>query len=387
MTIARREGFARRTFRGWVGPFERSWSGGPGTTSWTRLLAPLSALYGAASARARANARKTRRNIPGLHVVAVGGITVGGSGKSALARWLASECLAVGGRPALLLRGYRSSPLHRNSTGVLPDFDGYPTGLLALRAGDEAAAHRSALGREAVVAVDRDRLRAARAVRDGYGATVAMLDDGWEQGSLGWNELWVVLDPVRPFGNGALLPAGPLRRPPRTLSEASVLALIFEEGRETLSAALLERLKRLAPDARVIRFLRVLEGITALGERRAIAPPAGGKQPRVALISGVGAPGRLERFALGAGLEVVFHAEFPDHVRWRGSEVREASREAQKAGAELVLLTDKDEPRWPDAADGPLPVSVLRTSLRPLDETGPALAAIRGAVAAAGPIG
>jgi len=380
---------ATRSRRGLAGLVERSWSGAPGTVPWTRALLPLAALYEAVASRRRAAAARTRRALPGCYVVAVGGLTVGGTGKSSLARWLALEAIASRARPAILLRGHGASRRGR-TTDVVPDLAQYPLAAKVGRYGDEASAHRAALPREGTVAVDRDRFRAARAARDGYGATIAILDDGWEQGSLRWNELWVSMDASNPAGNGTLLPAGPLRRPIATIGEALVLALLYEEEPDPRSATpFLSQVRAQAPRAHVIRFRRRLAGISEIGTPGALDPrvdgsaalPHAGVAP-AGILSGVGAPERLTRFARASGIPVVLHATFPDHARWAADALRRAASDAARAGAEILLVTEKDEPRWPRGLTMPLPVLVLRTSLVPLDPVDGALAGLRGAVAA-----
>jgi tetraacyldisaccharide 4'-kinase len=369
--------------RGLAGWFEESWSGtsGPG---WTAALAPLSAAYGAAASLARRRAVAGRVAVQGVHVVAVGGLTVGGAGKSSVARWIALESIGQGRRTAILLRGHGARRRVRG-TYVVPDFEGYPLAEAAERAGDEAAAHRAALPRGlACVAVDPDRRRAAGACRSGYGATVAVLDDGWEQGSLRWDELWVVLDPARPVGNGFLLPAGPLRRLPQALEEADVVAFALEREQDAVSEETLAWVRGHAPRARIARFRRVLEGVSPLGGR-AVGAWSGGSEP-VALVSAVGAPERLERFARGAGIDVRYHAAFPDHARFDGRLAAEAAR-AAAAGAKRILITEKDEFRWPSDFACPLPVGVLRTALRPVDLPRGAPGDGGHAVATAGTIG
>ena len=86
--------------------FERAWSGEPGSPRWTRLLAPLSFAYALGSAFARGRAAKLRQRIPTAHVIAVGNLTVGGTGKSSVARWLALEAAAAGASAAIVLRGH-----------------------------------------------------------------------------------------------------------------------------------------------------------------------------------------------------------------------------------------------------------------------------------------
>ena len=367
----------------------RSWSGAPGSIPWTWALAPLSLLYMAGSAVARVRASRSRRAMPGLRVIAIGGLTAGGSGKSSIADWLAAELLAGGAAPAILLRGHgATSP--SDGPFIVPDYSRYPRDRATARGGDEAASHRRALPRAIAVAAGRDRHDAAKRVRDGYGAALAILDDGWEQSTLRWDDLWIVLDPDRPLGNGLPIPAGPLRRPASTLREGTVIAVIEEQEGATPD---LEWIRRHAPSAPVLRFRRALAGISPPGagssERSAPAdldralrtlPPAG-------LVSGVGAPERLERFARGSGIDVVAHAAFPDHAVWTAGQVERAVEEAARRGAGVILTTEKDEARWPATLRSSLPVLVLRTRLVPRDPVDDVLARARGPVASRAAIG
>ncbi len=341
---------------------ERSWSG-DGSLSWTKALLPLAAGYAVISGVARARARATRRAIEGCHVVAVGNLTVGGTGKSTIARWLATEAAASGARAAVLLRGHgaEAAPAER---GVVPDFAGYPLEKAIARYGDEALALRRSLPREVVVASDPDRMRAGRAARSGYGARVLILDDGWEQGSLAWDELWVALDPRQPLGNGSLLPAGPLRRPKSAIREATRIVFVLEEPGEEIPQSTVAWLDRAAPGIPRLSLRRALLGASPPGATERPEMPAPGA--RVALVSGIGAPARLTRFILAAGLDLRYHAVFPDHARWSGSSLRAALSRGAREGAEVALITEKDEPRWPADLGGALPVRVIRTGIVPL---------------------
>src|SRR6185436_7963098 len=90
-----------RPVRGIAGAFERSWSGAPGTVPWTKTLMHLEHVYAAVSSSARRRAASTRRRLPDCRVLAVGNLTVGGTGKSTIARWLALEALRAGRTPAV----------------------------------------------------------------------------------------------------------------------------------------------------------------------------------------------------------------------------------------------------------------------------------------------
>jgi tetraacyldisaccharide 4'-kinase len=353
--------------RGFAGLFERSWSGDPGTVPWTQALLPLAAGYAALSGIARARAGRTRQPLPGCHVIAIGNLTVGGTGKSTIARWLALEAVSAGAPAAVLLRGHGATA-PASGRGVVPDFAGYPLAEHAARYGDEAAALRLALPRGAVVAADPDRLRAAETARSGYGARVLILDDGWEQPYLAWNELWVALDPRRPSGNGSPLPAGPLRRPVSSLREAGRIVFLLEEPGEAVPESTLAWLARVAPGVPTLRLQRTLRDPFLRGAK-------------VAVVSGIGAPGRLDRFLRAAGAEILFHAAFPDHARWSASSLRPVLARTRRDRAEMVLITEKDEMRWPPGLDPGVPIRVIRTGLCPLDPVEEALRPMHEAVA------
>lgn len=350
--------------RGIAGVFERSWSGVPGAFPWTKALEPLAACYGVLAGAARARARATRRAIDGCHVVAVGNLTVGGTGKTTVARWLATEAAGSGVRAAVLLRGHGAlaAPADR---GVVPDFVGYPLEKAVDRYGDEALALRRCLPREVAVAVDPDRHRAGRAARSGYGARVLILDDGWEQDRLAWDELWVALDPRRPLGNGSLLPAGPLRRPKSAIREATRVVFVLEEPGEEIPESTLAWLAREAPGIPRLSLRRAFLGTSPPGTMERPEMPSSGA--RVALVSGIGAPDRLARFIRAAGLDLRYHAAFPDHARVSGEALLTALSRGAREGAETALITEKDEPRWPAHLRGALPVRVIRTGIAPMD--------------------
>lgn len=311
-------------------------------------------------------------------MISVGNLTVGGTGKSTIARWLACEAAGLGAAPAVLLRGHGAGA-PAAERGVVPDFSDYPLAKRHARYGDEALALRRGLPRGVAVAVDPDRMRAARVARSGYGARVLILDDGWEQPRLAWNELWVALDPRRPAGNGSLLPAGPLRRPASALREASRIVFLLEEPGEEIGDSTRAWLAREAPGVPCLRLRRTMLGVSPAGSLERPEPLAPGS--RVAVVSGIGSPLRLERFVRAAGLDLRFHAAFPDHARWSSASLTRALLLARREGAETALITEKDEPRWPAELAAALPVRVIRTGVAPLD---PVEEALRGIRAAAG---
>jgi tetraacyldisaccharide 4'-kinase len=380
------ESAATRRSRPWI---ETAWRDeGGGIAAW--LLRPLSLVYALLAGGARFFAARSRRSLGGVTVIAIGGLAVGGAGKTTLARWAAKECLSKGLRPAILLRGHRSDAASGAPRVVPADLQMGADALGdASRFGDEALAHRAALPAGALVVVGADRFEAARLARAG-GANLILLDDGWEQSTLAWDALWVAVDPLRPFANGWTLPAGPLRRPPSNLNQASAIVTIAESPDEA-DAPLEPGLLAAAGEVPIVRFARSAETWSrAPGdaeEGRGTGPPRG----PVLLVSSVGAPERLERFARGAGLDVAAHLAFADHGEWDAAQVARAAAPLGVRSEAALVACDKDAGRAAHLGDVGLPIWILATGLQPIDDPEPLLDALRppeGAPMAAGvPIG
>ncbi len=325
----------------------------------------------------------------GIEVIAIGGLTVGGSGKTTLARWAARAALEAGRRPAILLRGHGSDAAGREPQIIPRDAPSTPGA--ARRYGDEALAHRAALPALVLVVTGKDRRKAARLARES-GSDLAILDDGWEQGTLSWNFLWVLLDSPLPFANGRLLPAGPLRRPVGNLRQANVIVDIAEAASEE-PGGVIDFLAEGAPGLPRVRFTRRVESWSRAGGRGESVEAAGPPEAPRLLISSVGSPDRLERFLRGAGAAPADHVAFPDHGEWDLQLVERHAAElrARTGVAPILLVTDKDEARAAGLADRGLDVWVVRSTLAPFDDPAPLLAAFGqaggAAVAVRPPIG
>lgn len=186
------------------------------------LLLPLSLLFGAASALRRWLYRGgvLHSGHPGVPVIVAGNLTAGGSGKTPFVIWLVEWLKSQGRRPGVVSRGYgrRDSSLrcvNGNST--------------AQEAGDEPLLIHSKTG--VPVVVGADRLAAARLLLARYpDVDVIVSDDGLQHYRLQRDLELVLADAGILFGNGWLLPAGPLREPPARLHEADALILSQHDG-------------------------------------------------------------------------------------------------------------------------------------------------------------
>jgi tetraacyldisaccharide 4'-kinase len=274
------------------------------------LLTPAAAAYGAVAARrmARPGARVK------LPVLCVGNFTLGGTGKTPAALWLAKMLQDAGERPFCLSRGYGGSL----SGPKLVDAHGD----VAAQVGDETLL----LARVAPTVVARDRPAGAQAAI-AAGASVVVMDDGLQNSSLVKDFTIAVVDGRRGLGNGRVFPAGPLRAPlAAQLSSSDALLVIGdgEAGRDIGATAALPLFHgRLVADA---------------------AAAAALKARRVLAFAGIGDPDKFFATAEAAGIAVARRQAFPDHHCFSAEEAAELIMRAEHDGLAL-LTTAKDRAR------------------------------------------
>ena len=184
---------------------------------WLVLLTPLSLLYHAIT-RVRRLAYRTgifRSTRVSLPVIVVGNITVGGTGKTPLVAWLAEYLRGKGYRPGIIARGYGGAASNWPQQ-VRPDSD--PAVV-----GDEAVLLAAKTG--CPVSVAPDRVAAANALIAGGDCDVILSDDGLQHYALQRDIEIAVIDGVRRFGTGFLIPAGPMREPASRLQEVDLVVI------------------------------------------------------------------------------------------------------------------------------------------------------------------
>ena len=287
-----------------------------GESAWQRWLAPLSSLF------ARLVAFRRRAYRDGLlkcrsakvPVVVVGNITVGGTGKTPVTLWLA-ECLkARGSKPGIVSRGYggRVGPV---PLSVTEDSD-------AAAVGDEPLL----MARRVVcpVAVHPDRLAAAELLAE-MGCDVVIADDGLQHYGLGREYEIAVVDGRRGFGNGRLLPAGPLREPVsrlETVDRIMLQARTDERARELSGGnPLVTRFTLAAGDVRSLHGARQLP-LDAFAGRTVHA------------VAAIGNPRGFFELLEAHKLTVIPHA-FADHAHL-------SRKELEFGDAHAVIMTEKD---------------------------------------------
>jgi tetraacyldisaccharide 4'-kinase len=274
------------------------------------LLAPLAAVYGAV-ASARLAQRGARAGAP---VICIGNLTVGGAGKTPLALTLARLLKAAGETPILLSRGYGgrlAGPLRVD-----------PARHHAADVGDEPLL----LARDAATFVARDRVKGARAAV-AAGASVIVMDDGFQNPSLQKNFSVLVVDGRRGIGNGRVVPAGPLRAPLNAqLARAHALVVVGSPNRAAGVAA-----------AAHVRGVPIFAA--GLAPDAAVAAALAGS--RVLAFAGIGDPQKFFATLAAAGVAAAATRSFPDHHRYSGAEASMLCAEADREGLMLVT-TEKD---------------------------------------------
>jgi tetraacyldisaccharide 4'-kinase len=275
------------------------------------LLAPLGWAYGAVGRLRRAAARPWRAPVP---VLCVGNLVVGGAGKTPVAMDLARRLLNRGARPHLVSRGYTGSLA--GPTRVDPARHGYR------EVGDEALL----LARVAPTWIARNRAAGAQAAV-AAGATMLVLDDGFQNPSLVQDLKIVVVDGLYGLGNGYVLPAGPLREPAAAGLARADAVVVMGDGDSSFA--------RLPGGPPVLRAcLLPTVDTSAFKGAHAVA------------FAGIGRPRKFFELLEMLGAIIVARHAFGDHQPYSSAMLSPILTEAARVGAQ-VLTTEKDWVRVP----------------------------------------
>jgi tetraacyldisaccharide 4'-kinase len=277
------------------------------------LLSPLGALYGVVAAR-----RLARDGLEaGIPVLCVGNYHVGGAGKTPTVLVLTKLLRELGETPVVLSRGYGG----KLRGPVKVD----PSRHTASDVGDEPLMLAGVLP----VVVSRKRADGVPLAR-AQGATVILMDDGFQNPAVVKDASLIVIDGVRGLGNGQVFPAGPLRAPLRPQLARTDALIIVGNGSaaETVAAEIAAQGKpvlsaHLKPDEAQVAQLR-------------------GK--RVLAFAGIGDPEKVFATLREAGVAVAATRRFADHHRYTPADARDLCRQADAGGLTLVT-TEKDAAR------------------------------------------
>ena len=276
----------------------------------SRLLLPLGALYGAVAAR-----RLQREGFDaGIPVLCVGNYHVGGAGKTPTVLALTSVLRDLGEAPVVLSRGYGGRL--RGPVSVDPERH------TAADIGDEPLM----LARTVPVVVARDRVGGVALARS-QGATVILMDDGFQNPAIAKDASLIVIDGDRGLGNGRVFPAGPLRAPLSPQLARTDALIVIGDGAAARPVA-----AAIAAQGRLVLSAHLRPNEAQLATLR-------GK--RVLAIAGIGDPNRFFRTLRASGLDVVRERAFADHHPFTPSEIEALIAEASRDALTLVT-TEKD---------------------------------------------
>src|SRR5690242_8927535 len=266
------------------------------------------------------NFRILRDSTLGVQVIAIGNLTVGGTGKTPVVEKVARELRDQGRNVAILSRGYRSkpTPLHKrflnklflrdDTTPPRVVSDGKSLLLDSEMAGDEPYMLASNL-KDVVVLVDKDRVKSGRYAIEKFGCDTLLLDDGFQYWKLrGRRQDIVLVDRQQPFGNERLLPRGTLREPPSHLARANTIFITKSDGH---TDELRRRIAQFNPTAGIIECIHhplYLEDVFT-GQQMGLEILKGNK---VASFSGIAQPESFEQSLVELGAELVYSKRFAD---------------------------------------------------------------------------
>jgi tetraacyldisaccharide 4'-kinase len=338
------------------------------------LLLSLSKVFLVAvkSRRFLYNFRILRDRTLGVQVIAIGNLTVGGTGKTPVVEKFARELKDQGRTVAILSRGYRSKPppltrrllnkllFKEDTTPPRVVSDGKSLLLDSETAGDEPYMLASNL-KDVIVLVDKDRVKSGRYAIEKFGCDTLLLDDGFQYWRLRGRRMDVVLvDCQQPFGNEHLLPRGTLREPPSHLARANTVFITKSEG--DLSA-LRKRIATVNPTARIVECVHhplYFEDVFN-GDRFGLDALQGKK---IATLSGIAQPESFERSLTNLGAEMVYSRRFADHHRFSQQEILNVINRSKKKQAEVIITTQKDAVRFPKIDRRDLPIHFMRVEIK-----------------------
>ncbi len=310
-----------------------------------------------------------RQHHLGTQVVAIGNITVGGTGKTPVVELLAKSLRDRGRRVAILSRGYKSKKLDhpqkwqdKNGRAVpeekMPKVVSTGSALLldSKYAGDEPFMLARNLDGVAVV-VDKNRVKGGLFAVGQLDADTLLLDDGMQYLDLAHSIDIVLVDAGSPFGTEALLPRGTLREPPKNLRRASYILITKCTG--SSNEALVSRIRKYNKTAEIIECMHgpiYLEDVFT----RERQPLEFLKDKWVGAISAIAVPEAFEGSLEKLGARVEIRRRFSDHYRFSRREVEHFMQRCVERDMEIIVTTEKDAVRFPKPASIDVPVYFLR---------------------------
>jgi tetraacyldisaccharide 4'-kinase len=295
----------------------------------------------------------------GCPVVAIGNLTVGGTGKTPAVELAAQTLAALGRRVAIVSRGYG-----RRSSGIQVVADTASVRLDPGDAGDEPFLLARRLPGVAVV-VGANRYDAARLAVERFGVTAVVLDDGFQHRTLAKDVEIVMVRARHPWGNGQLLPHGPLREPLTALARATLVVAAGAEHLGDLDEAR-QAVARYAPGVPVVGARYVPVECWQASELRPRQPESLAGR-RLVAFAGLASPEAFARTLEALSVDVAHFETFVDHHWYSAGDLATLDARAASLGAEGLVTTEKDWVRLRDVPRPRRPIHVVSVRLQIAD--------------------
>ncbi len=269
------------------------------------------------------------RSLP-VPVISIGNLTLGGTGKTPMAIWVAQHLLKNGRQPAILSRGYQAKS--RESIEIVSDRSDVLVG--AELSGDEPAMMARRL-RGVPVIIGKDRYEAGVLAVEKLGVDSLILDDGYQRLDVKRDLNILLIDHSHDFENDTIFPAGTLRE---SLKEAQRADLIC------FTRAIEENLDppiNNYSNAPIIKSQTVIKILTDL-KLKEVKDVNDLKGLRVCAFCGIAQPEKFKKLLELYGAEVVSFSSFPDHHYFESDDIRNVEEKAKRCEAEIILTTEKD---------------------------------------------
>ncbi|MCP4666812.1 MAG: tetraacyldisaccharide 4'-kinase [Deltaproteobacteria bacterium] len=304
---------------------------------WFPILAFFSFFYGS-GVRSRLWAYKRglfkRERLPGF-VLSIGNLTVGGTGKTPAVMTLAKWARDEGRRVAVLSRGFGG----RYTGGLLEVSDGKHVKADPRAAGDEPCLLAGKLSGVPVI-VSQKRLPAGSFAREKFGCDFFILDDGFQHLELERDLDVVLMDASNPFGNGHLLPWGPLREPVAQLARADAF-ILTRAGDDGPGSKAGELLKARFPQTPVSLARHVPDKVVFPVSNKTRSPGFL-KGKRVVAFCGIAQPEMFKKTLSELGVDIAYFKAFHDHYKFKREDIKNLMELKKKYHARIILTTEKD---------------------------------------------
>jgi tetraacyldisaccharide 4'-kinase len=264
-------------------------------------------------------------------VISIGGLTMGGVGKSPMVAHLAARLREAGRDPAILTRGYKRKspePVVLIGRGAMASLN---------LTGDEAQMFLRA--GHAHVGIGRNRYQVGREMEQRFAPSVFLLDDGFQHLRLARQHDIVLIDALNPFGGG-VFPLGRSREPAHSLSRATAIVVTRAEPGHH-NTGLERQLRACNPTAPIYRC-RVVPREWVDVHSSLSLPVESPPFQKAAAFCGLGNPRSFWSTLEELKLDVVFHWAFDDHHSYRPEELQRLLAHARALGAEALVTTEKD---------------------------------------------